>query len=64
MVNDLITRNTSFKLPKGAIKEPKYADQSVEEIYEKILKSGSYKKIKPQLETSKPEMMPEKRSMS
>ena len=49
VVNDLITRNTSFKLPKGAIKEPKYADQSVEEIYEKILKSGSYKKIEPQL---------------
>ena len=45
VVNDLITRNTKFQLPKGAIKEKKYMDKSVEFIYEDLLKKDKYKKI-------------------
>ena len=33
VVNDLIIRNTKFKLPQGAIIEKKYKDKSVEHIY-------------------------------
>ena len=39
VVNDLIQRNTSFKLPKGAIFDEQYRDKSVEYIYEKLLKN-------------------------
>ena len=46
VVNDLIKRNTSFKLPKGAIFDEKYRDKSVEYIYEKLLKNKNYKKYK------------------
>ena len=45
-MNDLIKRNTSFKLPKGAIFDEKYRDKSVEYIYEKLLKNKNYKKYK------------------
>ena len=38
VVNDLIERNTSFKLPKGAIVDNAYRDKSVEYIYEALLK--------------------------
>lgn len=43
VVNDLIIRNTKFKLPNGAIIEPEYADKSVEHIYEVLLKNNKYK---------------------
>ena len=43
VVNDLIIRNTKFKLPNGAIIEPEYADKSVEHIYEALLKNNKYK---------------------
>ena len=46
VVNDLIIRNTKFKLPQGAIIEKKYKDKSVEHIYEDLLKNNKYKKIK------------------
>ena len=46
VVNDLIIRNTKFKLPQGAIIEKKYKDKSVEHIYEDLLKKNKYKKIK------------------
>lgn len=46
VVNDLIKRNTTFKLPKGAIFDEKYRDKSVEYIYEKLLKNKNYKKYK------------------
>jgi predicted metal-dependent peptidase len=45
VVNDLIIRNTKFKLPQGAIIEKKYKDKSVEHIYEDLLKNNKYKKI-------------------
>ena len=38
VVNDLIIRNTPFKLPDGAIIDKKYRDKSVEYIYESLLK--------------------------
>ena len=38
VVNELIKRNTSFRLPTGAISDDSYADESVEYIYEKIIK--------------------------
>ena len=38
VVNDLIIRNTPFKLPDGAIIDNKYRDKSVEYIYESLLK--------------------------
>ena len=43
VVNDLILRNTSFKLPDGAIIDNKFQDKSVEYIYEILLKSKKYK---------------------
>ena len=46
VVNDLIIRNTKFKLPQGAIIEKRYKDKSVEHIYEDLLKKNKYKKIK------------------
>ncbi len=46
VVNDLIVRNTKFKLPRGAIVNKKYKDKSVESIYEDLLKNDKYKKIK------------------
>lgn len=46
VVNDLIQRNTNFKLPKGAIIDNKYQDKSVEYIYEKLLKDESFKRYK------------------
>ena len=45
VVNDLIIRNTKFKLPKGAVIESRYKDKSVEHIYEDLLKKNKYKKI-------------------
>ena len=45
VVNDLIIRNTKFKLPQDAIIEKKYKDKSVEHIYEDLLKNNKYKKI-------------------
>ena len=39
VVNNLIKANTSFALPKGAILDENFLDQSVEFIYEKILKN-------------------------
>ena len=42
-MNDLIIRNTKFKLPKGAIVDPSYSDKSVEYIYESLLKNNKYK---------------------
>ena len=44
VVNDLILRNTPFKLPKGAIKNNSYKGKSVEYIYEALLKNNKYKK--------------------
>ena len=44
VVNDLILRNTTFKLPKGAIINHSYKDKSVEYIYETLLKNNKYKK--------------------
>jgi len=44
VVNDLILRNTTFKLPKGAIINHSYKDKSVEYIYEALLKNNKYKK--------------------
>ena len=44
VVNDLILRNTPFKLPKGAIVDNSYTDKSVEFIYEALLKNNKYKK--------------------
>jgi len=44
VVNDLILRNTSFKLPKDAIINNSYKDKSVEYIYEALLKKNKYKK--------------------
>ena len=46
VVNDLIIRNTPFKLPDGAIIDKKYRDKSVEYIYESLLKNNKYKKYK------------------
>jgi predicted metal-dependent peptidase len=46
VVNDLIQRNTNFKLPKDAIIDNKYSDKSVEYIYEKLLKDESFKRYK------------------
>ena len=46
VVNDLIKRNTSFPLPKGAIVDNRFQDKSVEYIYEALLKSGGYKGYK------------------
>ena len=46
VVNDLILRNTSFRLPKGAIIDKTYRDKSVEFIYESLLKNNKYKKHK------------------
>ena len=45
VVNDLILRNTKFKLPQGAIFNKKYKDKSVEYIYEDLLKDDKYKKF-------------------
>ena len=39
VVNDLIERNTSFPLPKGAIIDNRFPNKSVEYIYEALLKS-------------------------
>ena len=44
VVNDLILRNTTFKLPKDAIINNSYKDKSVEYIYEALLKKNKYKK--------------------
>lgn len=44
VVNDLILRNTSFKLPDGAIINNKFQDKSVEYIYEILLKTKKYEK--------------------
>lgn len=44
VVNDLILRNTPFKLPKGAIINNSYKGKSVEYIYESLLKNNKYKK--------------------
>ena len=52
VVNDLILRNTSFKLPKGAIIDKQYSDKSVEYIYECLLKNNNYKKKQYQLRIS------------
>ena len=46
VVNDLILRNTSFRIPKGAIIDKTYRDKSVEFIYESLLKNNKYKKHK------------------
>ncbi len=46
VVNDLILRNTTFILPKGAITDKTYRDKSVEFIYESLLKNNKYKKHK------------------
>ena len=46
VVNDLIQRNTNFKLPKGAIIDNQFMDKSVEYIYEQLLKDKTYKKYK------------------
>lgn len=46
VVNDLIQRNTNFKLPKGAIIDSQFRDKSVEYIYEKLLKDESFKSYK------------------
>lgn len=45
VVNDLILRNTSFKLPDGAIIDNKFQDKSVEYIYEILLKTKKYEKF-------------------
>ena len=45
VVNELITRNTSFRLPRGAISDDSYADKSVEYIYEKIIKKKKKYKL-------------------
>ena len=45
VVNELIIRNTSFRLPQGAITDSSYADHSVEYIYEKIIKNKKKYKI-------------------
>ena len=39
VVNDLISRNTSFKLPEGAVIDDSFCDKSVEYVYEKIIKN-------------------------
>jgi len=52
VVNDLIERNTSFKLPKGAIVDNAYRDKSVEYIYEALLKDNKYKSKKYKLSIS------------
>ena len=39
VVNDLIDRNTSFKLPKGAIRDKSFKNKSVEYVYEQLLKN-------------------------
>lgn len=52
VVNDLIKRNTSFKLPKGAIVDDAYRDKSVEYIYEALLKDNKYKGKKYKLSIS------------
>ena len=52
VVNDLIKRNTSFKLPKGAIVDNAYRDKSVEYIYEALLKDNKYKGKKYKLSIS------------
>jgi len=52
VVNDLIQRNTSFKLPKGAIIDNAYRDKSVEYIYEALLKDDKYKAKKYKLSLS------------
>ena len=49
VVNDLIQRNTSFKLPKGAVIDHAYRDKSVEYIYEALLKDDKYKAKKYEL---------------
>lgn len=46
VVNDLILRNTKFKLPDGAIINSSYKDKSVEHIYEDLLKNNKFKKIR------------------
>ena len=46
VVNDLIERNTSFKLlPQGAIIDTRFQDKSVEYIYEALLKQKKYKLV-------------------
>ena len=52
VVNDLIQRNTSFKLPKGAVIDHAYRDKSVEYIYEALLKDDKYKAKKYELSLS------------
>ena len=52
VVNDLIQRNTSFKLPKGAVIDNAYGDKSVEYIYEALLKDDKYKAKKYKLSLS------------
>jgi len=39
VVNGLIKLNTSFELPKGAIMDDEFIDESAEEIYESLLKN-------------------------
>ena len=43
VVNNLVQENTSFKLPKKAIIDRTYRDNSVEQIYEKLLKKTKSK---------------------
>ena len=45
VVNDLIERNTSFPLPRGAITDRRFQDKSVEYIYEALLKSKKKYKL-------------------
>ena len=45
VVNDLIERNTSFPLPRGAITDRRFQDKSVEYIYEVLLKSKKKYKL-------------------
>ena len=40
VVNNLILENTNYKVPKGAIIGSFYSENSVEEVYEKILKNS------------------------
>ena len=44
VVNDLIDLNTSFTLPKGAIRDKSFRKKSVEYVYEQLIKNK--KKLK------------------
>jgi predicted metal-dependent peptidase len=45
VVNDLIDRNTSFQLPKGAIRDQSFRNKSVEYVYEQLLKNPKKAKL-------------------